>query len=306
MYLLDQEQGLLIREVANQEAGKSGKQYMVYGPCLFAPSVDSEVVEERRAIIIEENQGIYVRDLEKGEVKIVKNKTYMLKAHEVLVEKLFDERLERILDPSGKRDKTKAVSIPLGHNEAIHIYKERDNSSKVVLGPNVVMLEYDEHVTINVLSGHTPKEEGVVNTIKLKLGPEFMSDIFKVETANNAKLLINISYNRYFEFNKDDQESLKRIFSVRDFVGDACRELKSKVVAEVASKTLDEFHKNSARIIRSAIFGMKDGHVIDEYKFNAYNLVINGVDIKSVESMDKKSQDSLREIVEMAIQITTD
>lgn len=278
---------------------------MHHGPCSYAPQVEEEVVEERKAIILE-NQGIYVRDLEKGDVKIIKNQTYMLKAHEVLAEKVLDERIEKLIDPSGTRDKTKAVTITIEHNEAIHIYKEKDNSSRVVLGPNVVMLEYDEHVTVNILSGKTPKEEGVIKTLKIRLGPDFMSDIFKVETSNSAKLKVAISCNWHFKIDKDDQESLKKIFNVRDFVGDTCRELKSKIVAEVASRTLDEFHKNSAKIIRTAIFGVKDGKVNDEYFFPANNLCITNCDIKSVESLDKESQQSLREIVNMAIQITTD
>lgn len=45
------------------------------------------------------------------------------------------------------------------------------------------------------------------------------------------------------------------MFNVRDFVGDCCSQLRSKVVTDIASKSLDEFHKNSARIIRTAIFG---------------------------------------------------
>ena len=168
------------------------------------------------------------------------------------------------------------------------------------------MLDYNEHVTRNVLSGKTPKEEGVIKTLKIKLGPDFMTDIFKVETANNAKMRINLSYNWHFEYDPKDQDSLKKIFNVRDFVGDTCRELKSKVVAEVASKTLDEFHKNSARIIRASIFGMEHGKVKDRYVFETNNLVITNVDIKFIESMDKESQASLQEIVKMAIQITTD
>jgi len=52
----------------------------------------------------------------------------MLQAHEVLVEK-NDPEIEELLYPGGKRDKTQAICIALEHNEAIHIYKEKDNSS---------------------------------------------------------------------------------------------------------------------------------------------------------------------------------
>lgn len=279
---------------------------MIKGPVSYAPPVEAEVIERREAIILEKNQGIYVRNLETGDVRIVKDQTYMLTSQEILAEKVFEDRLEKLIDPTGSRDKTRAVTIVLEHNEAIHIYKEKDNSSRVVLGPNVVMLEFDEHATINILSGKTPKVEGIIKTLKIRLGPDFMSDIFQVETSNCAKLKVQISYNWHFKFDKNDQESLKKLFNVRDFVGDTCRELKSKIVAEVASRTLDEFHKNSAKIIRTAIFGIVDGKVKDSYEFPSNNMVVTNCDIKSVESLDKESQQSLREIVNMAIQITTD
>lgn len=304
VFILTSEQGLLMRLIAEGEK-KSGEQWIIRGPCRYVPPVEAEIVEERQAIILDINQGVYVRDLNKGDVKIVRDKTYMLEAHEVLFEKI-DPDIDELLFAGQKRDKTRAVTIALEHNEAVHIYKEKDNSSRVVLGPDLVMLDYNEHVTRNVLSGKTPKEEGVIKTLKIKLGPDFMTDIFKVETANNAKMRINLSYNWHFEYDPKDQDSLKKIFNVRDFVGDTCRELKSKVVAEVASKTLDEFHKNSARIIRASIFGMEHGKVKDRYVFETNNLVITNVDIKFIESMDKESQASLQEIVKMAIQITTD
>lgn len=60
------EQGLLLRETGEGE--HSGKQWMVSGPCIYAPPVETEIVEERKTIILEKNQGIYVRDLEKGDV----------------------------------------------------------------------------------------------------------------------------------------------------------------------------------------------------------------------------------------------
>jgi major vault protein len=201
-YVLTKETALLLR--AAGEGENAGGQWMVQGPCKYAPPVEAEVIEERKAIILEMNQGIYVRDLEKGDVKIVRDHTYMLSKNEVLVEKTFESRLEQLIDPTGTRDKTRAVTITLQQNEAIHIYKEKDSSSRVVLGPDIVMLEYDEHVTINILSGKTPKEEGIIKTLQIKLGPDFMSDIFKVETSNSAKLRIQLSYNWHFKIDKND------------------------------------------------------------------------------------------------------
>ena len=63
---------------------------------------------------------------------------------------------------------------------------------------------------------------------------------------------------RHFELSdrKDPQETAK-LFSVPDFVGDACKAIASRVRGAVASVTFDDFHKNSARIIRTAVFGFE-------------------------------------------------
>ena len=39
---------------------KSGEQWIVRGPCRYVPPVEAEVVEERKAVILDINQGIYV------------------------------------------------------------------------------------------------------------------------------------------------------------------------------------------------------------------------------------------------------
>ena len=104
MFILTSEQGLLMRLIADGEK-KSGEQWIIRGPCRYVPPVEAEIVEERQAIILDINQGVYVRDLNKGDVKIVRDKTYMLEAHEVLFEKI-DPDIDELLFAGQKRDKT--------------------------------------------------------------------------------------------------------------------------------------------------------------------------------------------------------
>jgi major vault protein len=59
-----------------------------------------------------------------------------------------------------------------------------------------------------------------------------------------------------FRVNKGDPEDAKSIFNVKDFVGDLCNSMASKVRAAVASVDFDTFHKTSARLIRKDIFGV--------------------------------------------------
>jgi major vault protein len=53
-------------------AYKAGATWMLKGPVDFIPENELEVVEKRKAQPLAENEGIYVRDLWSGEVKLVK------------------------------------------------------------------------------------------------------------------------------------------------------------------------------------------------------------------------------------------
>lgn len=96
------------------------------------------------------------------------------------------------------------------------------------------------------------------------------------------------------------------VFSVRDFIGNICNTMASGVRGAVAATNFDEFHKASARIIRKSIFGLDaEGHIKNSLKFETNKLVINNVDIKSVEPVDVKTRESLQKSVTLAIEITT-
>lgn len=55
---------------------------MIYGPCEYIPPKEVEILEDRKSIPLDENEGIYVRDLRTGEVKAITGQCYMLKPHE--------------------------------------------------------------------------------------------------------------------------------------------------------------------------------------------------------------------------------
>ncbi len=53
-------------------------------------------------------------------------------------------------------------------------------------------------------------------------------------------------YYRHFEVkNKDDVTEAAKLFSVPDFVGDACKAIASRVRGSIASVRFDDFHKVS-------------------------------------------------------------
>lgn len=60
---------------------------MVRGPVSYIPPVEVAVLETRKSIPLDKNEGIYVRNLDTGTVTAVIGKTYMLGSNEVLWEK---------------------------------------------------------------------------------------------------------------------------------------------------------------------------------------------------------------------------
>lgn len=70
---------------------------MIQGPRQYINPIEVEIVEQRKNIPLDENEGIYIRNNKTGEVYIKKGETYMLKAHEELFEKKLDDLTERLI-----------------------------------------------------------------------------------------------------------------------------------------------------------------------------------------------------------------
>jgi major vault protein len=285
---------------------------MIYGPAEFVPPVQVEVIQKRTTIPLDENEGIYVRDITTGKVRAVTAESYMLKPNEELWKKELPKVVEELLakerseEGQGERDKTRVVTYRAPHNSAVQIYDYKNKQSRVVFGPELIMLGPDEHFSILSLSGDKPKRPHVIKALALMLGPDFMTDIVIVETADHARLSLKLSYNWYFEIEKKNAAEAAKLFQVPDFVGDTCKAVASRVRGAVAAVSFDAFHRNSAKIIRSAVFGVDEHDKIrNKFHFSANNLVITNIDIQSVEPVDQRTRDSLQKSVQLAIEITT-
>eukprot|EP01122_Echinamoeba_exundans_P017212 TRINITY_DN8_c0_g1_i1.p1 TRINITY_DN8_c0_g1~~TRINITY_DN8_c0_g1_i1.p1 ORF type:complete len:839 (+),score=294.77 TRINITY_DN8_c0_g1_i1:94-2610(+) len=322
--VLDSEEALLLRAreafADGQVTRQPGDRWMIYGPCDYVPPVEVEILERRRAIPLDENEGIYVRDLKTGKVRPVTSESYMLKPNEELWQKELPEIVEQLLARETtrdrkeqaavaavqQRDKTRVVTFRTPHNSAVQIYDYKSKKARVVFGPELVMLGADEQFTVMSLSGDVPKRPHVIKSLALLLGPDFMTDVVIVETSDHARLSLKVSYNWHFDLSCKEKDP-ERLFQVPDFVGDTCKALASRIRGAVAANTFDSFHKNSATIIRRAVFGeSEDGsHIMNKFVFTANNLVITNIDIQSVEPVDQRTRDALQKSVQLAIEITT-
>jgi len=313
VYVLGAEEALLLRakedfvDPETKVAHQPGDRWMVYGPCDFIPDVQVEVVERRRSIPLDTNEGVYVRDIQSGHVRAEVGKSYMLKPNEELWEKELPAIVEELVardtfsNSGAARDKTRVVSYRLPHNSAVQVYDYKEKRARVVFGPQLVSLGPDEQFTVLSLSGGKPKTPHRIKSLALRLGPDFMTDIVTVETSDHARLSLKLSYNWRFDVTNRERDGQK-IFAVPDFVGDCCKAMAARVRGAVAATPFEIFHQTSAELIRKAVFSSSEKNV---FVFSANNLVISGVDIQSVEPVDQKTRDSLQQSVQLAIELTT-
>jgi len=168
------------------------------------------------------------------------------------------------------------------------------------------MLKPDESLTVNSLSGGKPKRPNVIQSIYIGLGPDFTSDVMEVETSDHARMSIALSYNWHFAVDKKNKESSEQIFAIKDFIGNLCSIMGAKIRAAVAVQTFDEFFKSFAKIIRTSVFGVNAaGKINNEYLIEKNNMVVSNIDITKIVPVDTKTRNSLKETVNLAIEITT-
>jgi major vault protein len=312
--VLNENQALLLQakekfKDSNGEEHLPGDKWMIKGPRRYVPDIEIEIVEERSVIPLDEKEGIYVRDIKNGTVRSVIGKSYLLESNEELWQKDISSIEEQILlesNPGQKvRDKTRVVSYKCPYNSVMQVYNYKTEKSRIIFGPELVMLEPDEQFCLMFLSGKTPKVPGVIKTLALSMGPTYTTDKIEVETSDHALLIVEVAYNWFFDVDRNDEDQCKKIFSVRDCIGEMCSIMASRVRGAVAELTLNEFHKNSARIIRKAVMGEVSGKINDKYIFQNNQLGISNVDIKNISTKDQKTKEKLQVTVNLAIELTT-
>ncbi|XP_060071634.1 major vault protein-like [Ylistrum balloti] len=338
-YILSENDALILQaeEDILEDTGKGkavkrspGDRWMIRGPGDYTPPLHVIVVDKRKQIPLSKNEGIYVQDRKTGQVRAEMGpQSYMLTEDEELWTKVLPDDTETLLKQGGGsgsgdirkmayfeqsidpqmlkgRSKGRVVTFRCPGNTAVQVYNYLEKTARVVFGPDLVILGPHENFNVLSLSAGKPKKEGAMKSLCLMLGPDFITDILEVETADHARLKIQLAFNNHFEFEKGNKDSEMSIFSVPDFIGNACRQIGSRIRGAVAQVQFDEFHRHSALVIQTAVFGQNsDGYLNSRLKFPMNNLVISSIDIQSIEPVDVKMRDSLSKSVQLAIEIST-
>ena len=166
------------------------------------------------------------------------------------------------------------------------------------------MLGPYEDISVLSLSGGYPIQENWIRSLCLELGPSQIKDQIIVETVDHAKLILDLSYNWEFKFNKNEKAETEKLFQIRDYVGNACKAMSSRIRGFTSGKTFDDFHKNSHSIIKnSALKRDKDNNIIPFMFSN--NFCIMDINSSGYTPVIKETEELLQRSFKISLEIQT-
>eukprot|EP00828_Plagiopyla_frontata_P033497 TRINITY_DN434_c0_g1_i3.p1 TRINITY_DN434_c0_g1~~TRINITY_DN434_c0_g1_i3.p1 ORF type:complete len:1103 (+),score=209.21 TRINITY_DN434_c0_g1_i3:125-3433(+) len=279
---------------------KTGETLRLFGPQQLIIPLEAEEPSFQNKVLLSKTQGIYIRNVSTGQIKTIKGTSYLLQIdEEFYTDYKIPAQIKHLIPPVVEQYNMITNYCPFNH--AVQIYDFNKKDSMVVIGPKFTCLEPQQQFTVISVSGGIPKKPFFETFINICLGPNFITDQVTVETADHALLDINICYQVKFQIDQNSSnEEKNKIFKVKDYVADLCYQIASITRSATSQISFEEFHKSSAQYIQKAIFGNEKEKILP-----LNNLVIQNVDIQSIEPIDKQISQNLEKNVALAIQITT-
>jgi major vault protein len=151
---------------------------------------------------------------------------------------------------------------------------DKSGNRRVVVGPDTILLAYDESLAVLELSTGKPKTtDSLLRAVYLRVDNNIVSDIIRAETKDLVNVDIKLSYRVNFL-----REHKDRWFSVENYVKLLCDHMRSRLKGAVKHLGVKEFIENSTAIVRDTILGVKV-----EGETRHFFFAENGMDVYDVE-----------------------
>ena len=173
-----------------------------------------------------------------------------------------------------------AVGIDVWTGYAV-LVTSRQGRRRVVLGPESLLLEYDEILMPMQLSTGTPKsEQHTVETVYLRVANNRVSDMVRVETNDFCPMDLTLSYRVNFT---GDPE---KWFAVENYVKFLTDHLRSLLRNAAKQHGIQEFYPNAISTVRDTILGSVEeggaraGRLFKENGMHVYDVEVLNAEIK--------------------------
>jgi multidrug efflux pump subunit AcrA (membrane-fusion protein) len=245
------------------------------------------------AIGIDQKSGIYVRDLATGEVRLVRGKqSYLVDPRkEVQITRTVpaaDWELWIACNEPHKRmhgpvTTPWALSIIVPHNMAV--LATSADGQRVIVGPCVTLLGYEETLTSVLLSTGTPKSDAApLRTCFLRVGGNRVTDVITVETLDFVSISVRVSLSVAFLV-----EQKERWFHHENYIQVLVDHLRSIVRSRCRTMALATLWPQIPGVVRDTILGERavaGGRPGRAFPENG--MVVNEVEVLSADIVDPK------------------
>jgi len=195
-----------------------------------------------------------------------------------------------------------AVQINVWSGYAVQVVNSK-GERRTVIGPQTILLQYDEHLERLSLSMETPKNpDKRYPTVYLRYISNPVSDVISLKTQDLVNVDVKVKYLVRFELDEQDQW-----FSMDNYVQYMCDHLRSMIGNTVRSIGVQEFYSNAANILRDTVLGAKGDtnrplkHFV-ENGMTVYDLELISITVQDKAVADllaKTRQDTLRDSIDL-------
>ena len=172
-----------------------------------------------------------------------------------------------------------AVLLNIWPNYAVQVVN-KEGKRRVVEGPSVVMLEYDETLEVLELSTGTPKnDDNIVKTVYLQTKNNLVSDVVNVVTKDLVEAKVKLSYKINFE------EDSSQWFNVANYIKLITQHMRSLIRNAVKKVDIEKLNDEVADIIRDTILGeskegKRSGRIFEENGARIYDVEVLALKIE--------------------------
>ncbi len=244
------------------------------------------------ALGIDQKSGIYVRDLTTGEVRLVRGKqTYLVDPRKEIhiTRRVPAKQWNLWITPSEQHKAASrpivtpwAISVIVPHKMAVMAASA--DGHRVIEGPCVTLLEYEETLVTMRLSTGTPKqEERVIETCFLRTNGNRVSDELVLESGDFVEFRVRCSYHVGFDPILKD-----RWFNHPNYVQVLVEHLRSKLRGVCRKMSLSVLWPTLPDTIRDTVLGPRTEKGRKRCKFEENGMEVHEVEVLSAEIIDKK------------------
>lgn len=260
-----------------------------------------------QSIGVDQKSGIYVANVATGNVKLEKGerKSLLDPRKEKHIKRRVPRELWNLIIGRGEPHKAAdqrtietpwALSVVIPNNEAVLVTGK--DSRRVVVGPRMELLGYEEWLEVLTLSKGRPKlEDSVLETCFLRVTGNRITDQMELETSDFVNISIDVCYG--VEFEGETQDDKAKWFNHRNYVMLLCNNLRSRLKLAARKMTLKELYPAIPDFVRETILGVKPEAEEGEeshrpgLKFDENNMLVNEVEVLSITIPDIEIADSI-------------